>query len=295
MSRCVTSSRSARDFHHQLSAWATIRPCYGASGWSSTSSCGRRSCRRARTATRPRLCGSDHPALGVPGPQPTIRPPDVERRRHPGHLVPPHRRRRPGRLLRGRAVGPRRLRPRLRPSGPGALDLGGGRCRRSCSQGRQPRHDPCSARTNAPERPVEEPAREGVPSPRTGGVALLHAGHAEDLHEDFYGARAADDALTGDPDNPRDLAAEDLVRGYRLDVLAGGAWRSLVQRHVSYRPGRDPAEALEVDEEGSRPAGRHRRRSTGRRPRGTPTGRCTPTRRWSPGTAGAWPCRSRGA
>lgn len=100
------------------------------------------------------------------------------------------------------------------------------------------------------QRPVEEPVREGVPSIRTGGVALVHTGHANDLHEDFYAAREANDALDADPDNPKDLAASDLVRGYRIDVADRGQWRSLHKRRVAYRSVRDPGQALDVTDEG---------------------------------------------
>lgn len=100
------------------------------------------------------------------------------------------------------------------------------------------------------QRPVEEPARDGVPAARTGGVALVHTGHAEELHDDFYAARAANVALESDPDNPRDLAAEDLVRGYRLDVRTGGQWGSLHHRQVTYRPLRDPDQNLDATDEG---------------------------------------------
>ncbi|MGY3319578.1 hypothetical protein [Arthrobacter sp. TE12232] len=100
------------------------------------------------------------------------------------------------------------------------------------------------------QRPVEEPAREGVPTARTGGIALIHTNHAEDLHEDFYAARAADDSLEADPENPADLAAEDLVRGYRLDILVEGTWRSLHRRRIGYRALRNPDRPLEVEDEG---------------------------------------------
>ncbi|GAA1531914.1 hypothetical protein GCM10009827_057090 [Dactylosporangium maewongense] len=102
-------------------------------------------------------------------------------------------------------------------------------------------------------RPVEEPERDGVPSARTGGIALVHTRHAEELHEDFYQARANNDALEQDPDNPPTLAAQDLVRGYRMDIWSDyeGIWRSLHRRHVTYTPDRAPEESLEADDEGS--------------------------------------------
>lgn len=101
------------------------------------------------------------------------------------------------------------------------------------------------------QRPVEEPDRDGVPSIRTGGIALVHAGRAEKLHEDFQQAAVNNRALEQDPDNPPILAAEDLLRGYRLDVWSDGRWRSLHARHVTYTPDRDPTQAFEIDDEGS--------------------------------------------
>ena len=100
------------------------------------------------------------------------------------------------------------------------------------------------------QRPLEEPERDGVPTARTGGVALVHTGHADELHEDFQQARANDDALESDPDNPPVLAAEDLVRGYRMDIWNGFDWRSLHRRLITYAPERDPAEAVTIDDEG---------------------------------------------
>jgi hypothetical protein len=101
------------------------------------------------------------------------------------------------------------------------------------------------------QRPVEEPERDGVPAARSGGVALVRSERAQVLHEDFEQARRNDDALEQDPDDPPALAAEDLVRGYRVDVCENGTWRSLHHRRVRYDPARDPAEAIEVEDEGS--------------------------------------------
>ncbi|NMR28112.1 hypothetical protein [Crystallibacter degradans] len=104
---------------------------------------------------------------------------------------------------------------------------------------------------NREQRPLEEPERDGVPAARTGGVALVHAGQAEDLHNDFYQARANNDILEQDPDHPPVLAAEDLIRGYRMDIWAAGHWRSLHQRQMTYTPARDPGLSFDTDDEGS--------------------------------------------
>ena len=104
------------------------------------------------------------------------------------------------------------------------------------------------------QRPIEEPAEAGVPTPRTGGVAFVQSGHAEDLHEGFYQARNNEEDLNKlNPENPPILAAEDLVRGYRMDIFDGGsgAWRSLHQRVAKYTPLRAPEEVRDVEDEGT--------------------------------------------
>lgn len=102
------------------------------------------------------------------------------------------------------------------------------------------------------QRPVEEEARAGAPAPRTGGVALVHAGRAQELHNDFYLARNANDNLERDPTGPSVLTAEQLVRGYRMDVFDAdaGEWHSLHARRVTYTPLRDPGKAFTVEDEG---------------------------------------------
>ena len=102
------------------------------------------------------------------------------------------------------------------------------------------------------QRPVEEEARAGAPAPRTGGIALAQDSRAQDLHNDFYLARQANDALENDPANPPVLSAEQLVRGYRMDIFDGNTkeWRSLHSREVTYTPLRDPNEAFSVEDEG---------------------------------------------
>ncbi|MBI5294614.1 MAG: hypothetical protein HY869_03995 [Chloroflexi bacterium] len=102
------------------------------------------------------------------------------------------------------------------------------------------------------QRPVEEEARAGTPAPRTGGVALAIADRAQDIHDDFYLARKANDALELDPTNPPVLVAEQLVRGYRLDIFDSNtnAWRSLHARQVTYTPLRDSGQAFSVEDEG---------------------------------------------
>lgn len=105
---------------------------------------------------------------------------------------------------------------------------------------------------NQPQRPVEEEARSGTPTPRTGGIALVLTGRAEKMHDDFYLARKHNIYLENDPLNPAVLRARQLVRGYRVDIRDGntGKWRSLHARHVDYMPLRNPNLKFSVADEG---------------------------------------------
>jgi hypothetical protein len=103
-----------------------------------------------------------------------------------------------------------------------------------------------------PNRPIEEPGRSGTPVVRTGGLALIHTGRADALHENFYQARRSNHDLETNVLNPAPLAAEDLTRGVRLDVYddESRSWHSLHARRGAYEFLRDPARRLEgvVDE-----------------------------------------------
>jgi hypothetical protein len=103
-----------------------------------------------------------------------------------------------------------------------------------------------------PQRPVEEAGRAGVPTLRSSGLVVALTGRADSLHEDFYEARRADDALAGDPTAPRDLTAGQLVRGYRVDVFDGHRqqWFSLHERLGAYTPLRAPDLGFETEDEG---------------------------------------------
>lgn len=87
------------------------------------------------------------------------------------------------------------------------------------------------------DTPLGEAETAGVPALRTGGLAFVHAGRAGALQGEFADAVAINDAIEAGTDLT--LHAQDLVRGYRLDVWApttdgGGAWRSLHRRRVQY-------------------------------------------------------------
>jgi hypothetical protein len=82
---------------------------------------------------------------------------------------------------------------------------------------------------------VEIPANAGLPALRSGGWSLIYDGRAEDLASTFQSNASTETALSADPAQV-ELYAENLVRGYRLDIddLTGGGWRSLCRRIVSY-------------------------------------------------------------
>jgi hypothetical protein len=72
---------------------------------------------------------------------------------------------------------------------------------------------------------------------RSAGWALIYDGRAQDLAATFRSNNSTETALAANPAQV-ELYAENLVRGYRLDVndLTGGIWRSLCRRTVSYYP-----------------------------------------------------------
>jgi hypothetical protein len=84
-----------------------------------------------------------------------------------------------------------------------------------------------------PERkPLHEPDQTGLPALRTGGLALVRAGRADALQKTFTRYLDLNDGI--EHDTPQLLFAEDVLRGYRLDVFddSAGAWYSLHRRVV---------------------------------------------------------------
>jgi hypothetical protein len=89
-------------------------------------------------------------------------------------------------------------------------------------------------------RALDRPARETTPALRSGGLAIVRPDRAWHLHQHLKGAEAKKDpkpaTTAGEPaELTEDLFAEDLVRGYRIDVSTdGGTWRSLCSRVGTY-------------------------------------------------------------
>lgn len=94
----------------------------------------------------------------------------------------------------------------------------------------------------AKEAPGNAPATVDVPAPRSGGLSLVQAGRASDVVADFKrsaalleGASAPGGAVDGSGDGA-ELYAEDLIRGWRVDVWdsTAGRWRSITKRDQDY-------------------------------------------------------------
>lgn len=76
----------------------------------------------------------------------------------------------------------------------------------------------------------------GAPTLRTGGLAVIRTEKGKWLADKIQNNGALNDNLEGNPPKDVELFAEDLVRGYFLDVWddATRQWRSLCQRSGSY-------------------------------------------------------------
>lgn len=90
----------------------------------------------------------------------------------------------------------------------------------------------------APHPEVYDPAAT-LPSLRSGGLQLYADGRGIHVLDAIQQSKAFNDALEAGGAQPRPFFAEDLVRGYRLDVWdsATNAWHSLHQRAGRYEIG----------------------------------------------------------
>lgn len=101
------------------------------------------------------------------------------------------------------------------------------------------------------------PQKAALPSLRSAGISLVRTDRAFDLVQSF-GDSAETNALLDKPDQPDiTLSAEQLVRGYRVDVreaqvnAPSGPWRSLCWRSGSYKFLNDPnIPELKIEDEG---------------------------------------------
>jgi hypothetical protein len=101
-------------------------------------------------------------------------------------------------------------------------------------------------------RSMDSDTTAGLPALRTGGLSLVRTGRAEKQAEAFKKVTGMNAALS--PASPPELGADDVTRGWRVDVEdqeAPGAWRSLCRRTATYRfLRRGGAEPLAVTGEG---------------------------------------------
>ena len=137
---------------------------------------------------------------------------------------------------------------------------------------------------------IDIPDEQGTPALRSGGLAIVRPDRAHYVHQRLLGAAALVVAQPAPaPDDPAllpsELFAEDLVRGYQVDVSAdGGAWRSLCSRVGA--TGSSTAPAPPSASSGRSPTRATSSRPPRPRPRGTAS-RSTCTRRSPAGRAGA--------
>ncbi|MGI8573778.1 MAG: hypothetical protein ACR2MA_00220 [Egibacteraceae bacterium] len=94
--------------------------------------------------------------------------------------------------------------------------------------------DRVAARATPDEWPLGESGEAGLPTLRTGGLALLHSDRAGDLQQRFGRSLQLNGALEAGV--PPVFHAEDLTRGYRLDIRDSTAqrWLSAHERVATY-------------------------------------------------------------
>jgi hypothetical protein len=96
---------------------------------------------------------------------------------------------------------------------------------------------------------LHQPDDAGLTALRTAGLSLVQSGRADALQAEFSRSGTVNSAIEG---GPATLFAEDLVRGYRLDVCddTTGVWRSLHERVLTATAERYPAGLPPVTGEG---------------------------------------------
>ena len=83
---------------------------------------------------------------------------------------------------------------------------------------------------------IDTPQTYGLPSLRSAGFSAARVDRAKRLVDVFHGANANNTAITQSPPTPVVLHAEDVTRGYRIDVWSSlsGQWHSLCLRDGTY-------------------------------------------------------------
>ena len=91
-----------------------------------------------------------------------------------------------------------------------------------------------------------------LPSLRSAGISLMADGRALQLLQALQNNKGFNDALTANGTPARPFNAQDVVRGYRIDIWSSRtkAWHSLHGRTATYKFGQDGKIATKVEEEG---------------------------------------------
>ncbi len=101
------------------------------------------------------------------------------------------------------------------------------------------------------ERPIAgQPMNQSVPSLRSAGISLIHTGRAYDLAQRFQ--TAAQQNAAAESNAPVDLYADDLVRGYAIDIWhkMTGKWLSISRRNGTFTFKHAPASKRVLQTEG---------------------------------------------
>ena len=99
---------------------------------------------------------------------------------------------------------------------------------------------------------IDTPEQYGLPALRSGGFSVARAGRALRLVETFQAAQANNAAIVSDPRPNLVLHAEDVTRGYRVDVWnsLSNAWHSLHMRDGEYKFGKGSGVTRTFSDEG---------------------------------------------
>ncbi|MCW5863678.1 MAG: hypothetical protein KIT52_11290 [Anaerolineae bacterium] len=99
---------------------------------------------------------------------------------------------------------------------------------------------------------IDAPERDGLGALRSSGLAIVQIGRAAAMAEDFNRSLTLNTLLEQNPPAPADLRAEDVQRGYRLDVqdVTTGLWYSLHRRVGTFNPLDDARGPFDLADEG---------------------------------------------
>lgn len=85
--------------------------------------------------------------------------------------------------------------------------------------------------------PTPLPTNEAIASLRTAGIGVAETKRTSGLKARFTGQDKLNGAIENDQLDMDDVGADEVLRGYRVDVLDEGAWRSLNARDGAYAVG----------------------------------------------------------